>query len=158
MRTSYFSENLEKGKVLEFLVSLKLHYIQCVNKEQIKEPSFQYTKYSIPKLFGFTIKFFVLPGIHFFFHDICHSFVCIADCHCSSNLKYTCFFFLFLFFFEYFLTLVISYFTCPPCLRKKYVSLYIILGIWPTMTNHFSPILKQFIMYQRLWLNFMFSN
>ena len=106
MRTSYFSENLEKGKVLEFLVSLKLHYIQCVNKEQIKEPSFQYTKYSIPKLFGFTIKFFVLLGIHFFFHDICHSFVCIADCHCSNNLKYTCFFFLFLFFFWVFLNAV----------------------------------------------------
>ena len=34
------------------------------------------------KLFWFTIYSSVLlsDGVHFFFHEICHVFVCIADC------------------------------------------------------------------------------
>ena len=34
------------------------------------------------KLFWFTIDSSVLlnEGVQFFFHDICHFFVCIADC------------------------------------------------------------------------------
>ena len=41
------------------------------------------------KLFWFTVDSSVLlnEGVQFFFHDICHFFVCIADCQSSSNLK-----------------------------------------------------------------------
>ena len=41
------------------------------------------------KLFRFTVDSSVLPneGVQIFYHDICHFFVCIADCQSSRNLK-----------------------------------------------------------------------
>ena len=40
------------------------------------------------KLFWLTVDSSVLlnEGVQFFFHDICHFFVCIADCNSSRNL------------------------------------------------------------------------
>ena len=37
--------------------------------------------------------------------------------------------------FKYFLSPVISHFICPSCLRKKYVSVDINLGVWPRLTE-----------------------
>ena len=83
------------------------------------------------KLFWFTVDSFVLfnEGVQFFFHDICHFFVCIADCLFSRNLKANSKS------FEYFLPTVISHFICSPCLRKKYGSLHINFRTRPTATE-----------------------
>ena len=90
--------------------------------------------YKIPntlKLFWFTVDSSVLlkERVQIFFHDICHFFVCIADCQSNRNLKANSKS------FEYLLPAVISYFICSPCLRKKYVSLDINLGTWPKSTE-----------------------
>ena len=72
MRTSYFSWNLEEERVVFvvvfiFLVSQKFVIYKILNSL---------------KLFWFTTDSSVLPnkGVQFFFHDICHFHVCIADC------------------------------------------------------------------------------
>ena len=44
--------------------------MQAAEKKQTKQQSLYYTKYSILKLFGLTVDFFVLlnEGVHVFFH------------------------------------------------------------------------------------------
>ena len=46
--------------------------MQYAEKKQTKQQSLYYTKYSILKLFGLTVDFFVLlnEGVQVFFHDI----------------------------------------------------------------------------------------
>ena len=87
------------------------------------------------KLFWFTVDSSVLlnEGVQFFFHDICHFFVRIADCRSSRKVKANTKS------FEFFLPAVISHFICTPCLRKKYVSLDIILRTWPRATESLLP-------------------
>ena len=64
VRTSYFPGNVEE-KVLELL-----------------EKFVTYKIFNTLKLFWCTVDSSVLlnEGVQFFFHDICHFFVCIADC------------------------------------------------------------------------------
>ena len=69
-RTSYLSVNLVEEKVLVGIC------LSCFTKVC----NIQNTH--TLKLFWFTINSSVIlnEGVQFFFHDICHFFVCIADC------------------------------------------------------------------------------
>ena len=73
-----------------------MHCMQYAEKKQTEQQSLYYTKYSILKLFGLTVDFFILlnEGVQVFFHDIWHSFVCITYFYIVICLHYSYFYIL----------------------------------------------------------------
>ena len=97
-----------------------------------KEKTNQTTKFVIYQILSTKTVWVYFPKSKFSFSssDICHFVIALLIVYLAGFSGLSC-----SRSFEYFLKSIISHFTCRSCLWKKYLSLDINSGIWPTVTK-----------------------
>ena len=122
MRTSYFSGRKSTGIALEsFMKGCNIQNPQH-SKTILVYCWFFCTPQSWTRWFNFSFMTFVI----FLFVLLIVNLAGMSSTPCCKS-------------FEYFLPPEISHFTYLPCLRNKYVSLDMNMGIWPTVTESLLP-------------------